>query len=505
MANQTRLKLNPQDNAERYSYGNNGLGSAEIFFERKKYDLYTFPDFLAKNFVSTWTTERYYGLVNSYGHAVIPKLNSLRSLQFGSSSDKSYYALNFVADAWADLARRLQQLAATNVMYKDSPWATPQVVKAWEPAQGGYDAYLRNKIYPVLYDDYLYTGDTNQRVRNIDDFIGQYNKFMRDTMAKVGPVTLSGFVEGNYCPSYSSGLVIEIASDEYDDDFTKAYKFGDHNFSLVCTIAAQYGFSIDKNIPWRLVADLRNPVMLEYMLGVPIEEIVIPDVAEFLCDPIVGDVELPPQAFGYSQIPGLRDVMRRVSVFTYTDGNGAEHIEPGFRRYKSRVGDRWEPSFNPASQPEIFRAMFDTDYTEVYELDMDLLQDYLLFFYNYYVSLQGRVSTQNIVPYDSTCGPLTSTFTRNTITPAQFTSTYGDKWKLKTFYITRTIERSRTIPPRRRVHEIQQIMNTYNLSLATDAEAAYERTLMMVQSDFVGPADIGPLTLDDVGDILGSK
>lgn len=501
MANQSRLKVDPQTNVDLYSYGSNLKGTAEIFRERKKYDSYIFPDFLADNFISTWTTERYYGLLDTYGNAVIPDQRQLRSLQFGSDEDTAYYALNFVADAWADFCRELRNLAAVNVIYNDSPWATPQVVKAWQPAQTGYDLYMRNNIYPVLYDNYLYSGDTNTRIRNVNDFMNEFNKFMRDTMAKVGPVTLSGFIEGNYCPMYSSGLVIEISADAYDDDFNKSFKFGDYNFSLVCSIAARYGFSIDKNIPWRIVADLRNPVMLEYMLGVPIEEIVLPDVAEFLCDPIIGDVELPPQAYGYSQIPGLQDVRRRVSVFTYID-EGVEKIEPGFQRYKMWTGQQWEPSFDTDQQPTIFSTMFRTDYSPVYELDMNLLEEYLLFFYNFYVSLQEKVSTQNLVPYDSNCGPRTTTFMRKTLTPVEFNSIYGERWKLKTFYIIRNLERSRNVPPKRKVYEIQQILNTYNLSVGNDSINAYQRALTAAQVDFIGPADVDPLTLDKVGDII---
>jgi hypothetical protein len=502
MANQTRLKVNPESNVDLFSYGDNTKSSAEIFRERQKYDSYVFPDFLADNFVSTWTTERYYGLVDTYGNAVTPDPRRLRSLQFGSDEDRAYYALNFVADAWADFCRKVRELVAVNVIYKDSPWANPQVVKAWEPAETGYDLYMRENIYPVLYNNYLYSGDTNTRIRNINDFINEFNNFMRDTMSKVGPVTLSGFIEGNYCPMYSSGLVIEIAGDDYDNDFNKSYKFGDYNFSLICTLAARYGFSVDKNIPWRFVADLRNPVMLEYMLGVPIEEIVFPDVVEFLCDPVVGDTELPPQAFGYSQIPGLADVRRRVSVFTYTNSEGVETIEPGFRRYKTWTGSSWVPAFDTAQQPIVFSTMFRTDYSPSYQTDIDLLQEYLLYFYNYYVSLQGRVATQNLTPFDSDCGPRTTSFLRNTLTPQEFDSMYGDRWKLKTFYIIRNIERLNQLPPRRKVYEIQQILNGYNLSMADDPETAYQRALTAAQVDYIGPADVDPLTLQTVGDII---
>lgn len=501
MARQTRI--NPKTNPEEYSYGSNILGSRDIFFERLKYDLYVFPNFLADNFVSTWTTERHYGIINDRGNAVIPNQRRLKSMRF--SAEGSNYALDFVVDAWHDFAKRVRKLASENVIFKDSPWASPEVFKAWQPAQSTYDSYLRESVYPVFYDNFLYTGDRNQKIANIHDFIKQFDEFMKDFMIKSGPVSLSGYVESTYAPVYSSGLVIEIASDQYDDDFNKSYKFGDRNFSFIASIAAQYGFSIDKNIPWRLVADLRNPAMLEYMLGVPIEGFDIPDNVEYICEPLVGGVELPPMAYGYSQLPGLENLRRNIAFYVYEDNEGNKFNEPGYQRYKEYNGTTWEPVFNVRSQPETFEAMFAIDYDETWREDMSLLQDYILFFYNYYVSLQSSVSRQTQVPFDSTCGPQTFTITREEVSPENFSATYGDRWKLKTYYIIRDKERNRDITLKRRLYEIQRIMNNYNLGSNIDPDAAYDRALGILQEDFIGPADRGPLTLNTVGDILKSK
>tara|TARA_R110002020_G_scaffold73627_2_gene188930 strand:+ start:2914 stop:4425 length:1512 start_codon:yes stop_codon:yes gene_type:complete len=503
MARQTRI--DPKTNPEEYSYGSNELGSREIFFERLKYDTYIFPNFLADNFVSTWTTERNYGTINNRGNAVIPHERRLKSMRFSAEGSSTKYALDFVVDAWHDFAKRARALASQNVTFKDSPWASPEVVKAWVPAQRTYDSYLRENVYPVFYDNFLYTGDRNQKVTNIHDFIKQFDEFMQDYMIKAGPVSLSGYIESTYAPVYSSGLVIEIASEDYDDDFNKSYKFGDRNFSLIASIAAQYGFSIDKNIPWRLVADLRNPAMLEYMLGVPIEGFDIADNIEYLCEPLVGGVELPPMAYGYSQIPGLENLRRNIAFFAYDNEEGQTFQEPGYQRYKRFNGTVWEPVFNTTSQPEAFEAMFAIDYNETWREDMNLLEEYILFFYNYYVVLQPSVTRQTQVSFNSTCGPRTYTLTREQVTLEQFKAAYGDRWKLKTYYVIRDKERSRPITLKRRMYEIQRIMNNYNLGANIDPASAYSRALEVLQEDFIGPADRGPLTLDTIGDIISSK
>jgi hypothetical protein len=499
-----QIRLDPRTNPELYSYGSNKLGSRSIFIERQKYNNYIFPEFIANNFIQTWTTDRFYGLINTSGNAVYPEIRRLKTLQFVKEGSQNQYALDFVADAWYDFAKKIRDLADTNVIFRDSPWAKPFVVKAWTPINDDYDTYMREEVYPVFFNGFMGFGDHNKKVRNIKSFIDQVDTFIEQTLIKAGPVTLSGLIEGSYAPLYTSGLVIEISNDNYDDDFNKAYKFGDRNFSFVANIAAQYGFSIDKNIPWRLVADLRNPAMLEYMLGVPIEGIITGENVEYECDPLVGDVELPPRAYGFSQIPGFEDVLRHVAFFQYKDADGVDQIEEGYRRYKLRSGNQWEPIFNKRIQSEAFAAMFQTDYIETWRIDMDMLEKYLLYFYNFYVAARPNVLVQTLQDFNANCPPKTASIVREPISEEQFRSLYGERWKLKTFYLARKMERRADTPARRRVHEIQQAMNVYNLSIRANQPQAYLRSLRAIQEDFIGPADVEPLTLNFVGDIIDS-
>ena len=210
-------------------------------------------------------------------------------------------------------------------------------------------------------------------------------------------------------------------------------------------------------------------------------------------------------AYGYSQIPGLENLRRNIAFFAYDNEEGQTFQEPGYQRYKRFNGTVWEPVFNTTSQPEAFEAMFAIDYNETWREDMNLLEEYILFFYNYYVVLQPSVTRQTQVSFNSTCGPRTYTLTREQVTLEQFKAAYGDRWKLKTYYVIRDKERSRPITLKRRMYEIQRIMNNYNLGANIDPASAYSRALEVLQEDFIGPADRGPLTLDTIGDIISSK
>ena len=79
------------------------------------------------------------------------------------------------------------------------------------------------------------------------------------------PFTFSGFIKSKYCPINCSGLVIEIAEEDYFKDTAKIDSFvNSENWLFFLNACRSYGFSVDKNIPWRLVADIGSPEMLEY-------------------------------------------------------------------------------------------------------------------------------------------------------------------------------------------------------------------------------------------------
>ena len=63
-----------------------------------------------------------------------------------------------------------------------------------------------------------------------------------------------------------SGLMIELAKLSHDVDSDKYVEWlEDPNFEFYANAARLHGFMIDKNAPWRLVADIFSSTMLNYM------------------------------------------------------------------------------------------------------------------------------------------------------------------------------------------------------------------------------------------------
>ena len=489
--------ISPRNKPRAYAYGTNDLGARSIFVERQRYDQAIFPNQMIPNFFRTWTDDRFYGIVDSKGNAVEPDTRQLKPLYYPADSQRLSYAMNFVADAWKDFADNVRSLAQQNIIYRSSPWANLSAVKAWTSIEPSYRKYIMEEVYPIFRNRFMAIENNDVSVRNLKTFMDRFDIFVQSIMLKGGPLSLSGWIEGSYTPLYASGLIIEIADDRYSEDLPKAQKFADDNFALIARLAYQYGFAIDKNIPWRLVADLRNPAMREYMGGIKIEGFDIPDETPFDCKPVFGERIGAPKAYGYSKIPGLRDVVRHINYFEIDDGEGGTKTVSGYRRYHSATG---EFLLEGLTQEAMFDLFYATDYNEVWHQDMDLVSQYIYAFYNLYVSQKPYASGITLGTAD--CPARSFTILRETIPQADFDVMYGDLWKLKAFYVSRLAERKVQLTPRRRAHEFQQAVNIYHL---TPPPHKYQSALRYIQEEFIGPYDTGSLTLRTVGDIIERK
>ena len=103
------------------------------------------------------------------------------------------------------------------------------------------------------------------KIRTFNDFYPHFVSFV-EHMTPDYPLTKEGFIKSRYCSPYTSGLVIDICDKDPTKDEDKFENIlSSPNWKFFKNAATQYGFIIDKNIPWRLVADLGSPAMSHYL------------------------------------------------------------------------------------------------------------------------------------------------------------------------------------------------------------------------------------------------
>ena len=204
-----------------------------------------------------------YGRVNRRFVPIAVPPRSIQLVPFKQSVDpqKNIRAFNFVVDAFNDLAQQFRKCALEKKIDTTDPYLTNlKVYKAYESSHQQYAAHF-NKLSQAI----KIVGDQQQiKIENFDVLV----KLVLDTTVRSGlrqPFTFPAYVKSRHCSPNASGLVVEIADLDASNDDEKMNKFvKSKNWKFFLNACRTYGFMVDENVPWRLVADIGSSPMIAY-------------------------------------------------------------------------------------------------------------------------------------------------------------------------------------------------------------------------------------------------
>ncbi len=239
----------------------NNASSKHMFHARKEYKFRALSDVKPEHmrrFHDFWYDNNIFGKVDGHGNAIFPMNNGMSAIV----AEEPHFALDFVKDAFTALAgyyehaiskRRMRGLLG---IIEDF---TPQI--AYEDPRGMHQSHLDN-MKSLFLESYLYK--FNNQIISFSDFVRFYDMFITNHVADF-PMTLTGFILSNECPMRCSGLIIEVTKAEHDQDKPKNDILNSRDFNKYLAMATRFGFKLDKNAPWSLVADLSSPSMHKFM------------------------------------------------------------------------------------------------------------------------------------------------------------------------------------------------------------------------------------------------
>ena len=170
----------------------------------------------------------------------------------------SVLVLNFVADAFKDFQKEyLLQIRLGRLQDDDPMLSDIEAQRGYVSIRDAYRDFLRNMYNS--FSSYLVDNQIINSVRNMDDFIRELSYYIFNIHD--GPFTRSSFVLSRHVGPMSSGLCIDTQLFSYSEDEMKIKFINSPNFRHFRRIANQFGFMIDKNIPWRLVAKYKTEAM----------------------------------------------------------------------------------------------------------------------------------------------------------------------------------------------------------------------------------------------------
>jgi len=248
----------------KYYKENNSESTFNLFNKNIMYKGAMLPLYKKYPNVTDFSSEKIlYGRVDrTFVPIVIPENSrNLKKFTGKSSTNKNLQALNFVVDAFTDLQQQFDKCRNLNQIATDDPYLSSlKVYKSYIDPYEYYRRYLIDftqsiKNFPIFDQNKI----TNfEYVQN-----GLYEVMV--SSGKLSPFTFSGFVKNKKTPINISGLVIEIADLNADNDDQKITDFiHSTNWEFYINTCKSYGFMVDQNVPWRLVADIGSTAMLQY-------------------------------------------------------------------------------------------------------------------------------------------------------------------------------------------------------------------------------------------------
>ncbi len=240
--------------------GTNDLKSRDSFYSRVAYSVYAFEDKADyPNVRDFWRMESiFYGKVDTL---VMPiQVNSQRLVDI--PGEENQFVLPFVKDAFLEMKKEIQY-ALLSGKVQASPFlrdlkvhksATP-----FSPAYRGYaDAIIRRAV------TFISNTRDFSKMSTFQDFLPQMKNFMKE-FSQNNLVTRSSYAVSSQTSLTQTGLCLEFAKEDASQDSEKVSTYiDDPGYGYFLKVAQKYGFYVDKNVPWRLVANLTSLPMRQF-------------------------------------------------------------------------------------------------------------------------------------------------------------------------------------------------------------------------------------------------
>ena len=256
-------------------FGYNLLNSLQNFKQRKMYQT-AYPKTGGPRNptpINFWDPKGiYYGRIDPQGYAMFANKKRMKTISAYREvtriqSGDPLFVFDFVADAFEFFQKYMHHGPPARKI-TDSPWQKVKPYKAFaSPLTDSYESYL-NSVYDSYVRIHLRKFKNEKKILSPQDYV---KTFFDEFAAKVGqdfPITYTGFVLSKNYNFMDSALCIELASGvNHAVDYPKFEMYvKNSSFDYFKYEAARHGFLVDKNAPWRLVANIKSPIMQQRMM-----------------------------------------------------------------------------------------------------------------------------------------------------------------------------------------------------------------------------------------------
>lgn len=172
-------------------------------------------------------------------------------------------AHDFVRDAFYDMNIYFVKGLNTGKLKKTgSPFSSLIPRKGFTAHQKSFANFLFDLNKNFL--NYLTKQKLEKKILNLDTFITYFLDFLKNQDEKV--FTRSKFLETIRTDNFINGVSISLALDDFSNDYKKISNYvSDNNFPFFLECCRRFGFSVDKDAPWKIQYDFSSPATEPYL------------------------------------------------------------------------------------------------------------------------------------------------------------------------------------------------------------------------------------------------
>ena len=199
-----------------------------------------------------------------YGKYAFENSKILKPKQEFLVQRNKFYMFDFVAFALDDMLANYENGIRRNKIKLDDRYLSKPKIVAGYLDFNTYYAKLLGK-YANLVNIYIKGRNLGPSIQSFEDYISVFMEYALERSNKI-PFTKSSFMMSKDVSMLTTGLAVQIGDRDASVDQPKVDEFFlSPNFEYFRNSVINYGFLIDKNVPWRIVADLGSPQMSKYL------------------------------------------------------------------------------------------------------------------------------------------------------------------------------------------------------------------------------------------------
>ena len=170
------------------------------------------------------------------------------------------YVVNFVARAFRDLKRDYETLIAKRALQPVLGMESLNPTSGWTDFSGHHASYVENAKFKILNACIKRFGGS---IMDFGDFVKVFFQVLKESQEKI-VMTKTGLLLSKKTPSNVSGLVLTLKRNLKNEEKLKIDMLSSPQFRVFAHKCAQFGFRLDRNAPWTLVANLNSSNLSPY-------------------------------------------------------------------------------------------------------------------------------------------------------------------------------------------------------------------------------------------------